>query len=76
MVRVKVKLFAAPGLALESRELHLELDESATMKDILDQLPLKDKSYLYMVREGIRLNADSRLNDGDEVLVFPPIAGG
>ncbi len=76
MVRVKVKLFAAPGLALESRELHLELDESATMKDILDQLPLKDKSYLYMVREGIKLNADSRLNDGDEVLVFPPIAGG
>ncbi len=76
MVRVKVKLFAAPGLALESRELHLELDESATMKDILDHLPLKDKSYLYMVREGIRLNFDSRVNDGDEVLVFPPIAGG
>lgn len=76
MVRVKVKIFGAPSLALESRELTLELDENATTRDLLDSIPVKDKDYLYIVREGIRLNPSSKLNDGDEIFVVPPIAGG
>lgn len=73
---MKVKLFGAPALALETKELVLELDENATAHDLLDRVPVKDKNYLYMVRDGIRLEAKSRLNDGDELLIFPPIAGG
>jgi molybdopterin converting factor small subunit len=75
-LRVKVKVFGAPSLALEKKELTLELTEDATTEDLLNSLPVKDKNYLYVVREGIRLNSKSKINDGDEILVVPPIAGG
>ena len=75
-LRVKVKVFGAPSLALESKELTLVLRENATTEDLLKSVPIKDPSYLYIVREGVRLNSSSRLNDGDEILIVPPIAGG
>jgi molybdopterin converting factor small subunit len=75
-VRVRVKIFAAPALALESRELTLELNDNATTEDLLNSISLKERNYVYIVREGIRLNRSSKLNDGDEVLIIPPIAGG
>lgn len=71
-----MKIFGAPSLALESRELTLELKENATTEDLLNSVSVKDRDYLYIVREGIRLNPSSKLNDGDEVLIVPPIAGG
>lgn len=73
---VKVKVFGAPSLALERKELTIELNDNATTDDLLQSLPVKDKDYLYIVREGIRLNSKSKINDGDEILVVPPIAGG
>ena len=75
-LRVKVKVFGAPSLALEKKELTLELTENATTEDLLNSLPVNDKNYLYVVREGIRLDSKSKINDGDEILVVPPIAGG
>ena len=75
-VHVKVKVFGAPSFALEGKELTLELKEDATTEDLLKTIQVKDPNYLYVVREGIRLNASSKLNDGDEILVVPPIAGG
>jgi molybdopterin converting factor small subunit len=73
---VKVRVFGAPSLALERKELTIELKDNATTEDLLQSLPVKDKDYLYVVREGIRLNSRSKINDGDEILVVPPIAGG
>jgi molybdopterin converting factor small subunit len=73
---VKVKIFGAPSLALEMRELTLELSDDATAEDLLNSVSVKDKNYLYIVREGIRLTKSSKLNDGDEILLVPPIAGG
>lgn len=75
-IRVGVKIFAAPALALESKEMTLELNDNATTEDLLDSISLKERNYIYIVREGIRLNRSSKLNDGDEVLIIPPIAGG
>jgi molybdopterin converting factor small subunit len=74
--RVKVKIFGAPSLALEIRELTLQLGKDATAEDLLNSISIKDKNYLYIVREGIRLTRSSKLKDGDEILVVPPIAGG
>jgi molybdopterin converting factor small subunit len=74
--RVKVKIFGAPSLALEIRELTLQLGKDATAEDLLNSIPIKDKNYLYIVREGIRLTRSSKLKDGDEILLVPPIAGG
>jgi molybdopterin converting factor small subunit len=73
---VKVRVFGAPSLALERKELTIELKDNATTEDLLQSLPVKDEDYLYVVRAGIRLNSRSRINDGDEILVVPPIAGG
>ncbi len=75
-MKVKVKIFGVPALALESREVTLELKENATTDDLLNSISVEDKDYLYVVRGGIRLNRSTKLNDGDEVLVVPPIAGG
>jgi molybdopterin converting factor small subunit len=74
-VKVQVKVFGAPSLALESRELTLEFGEDTTTGDLLNSISVKDKDYVYIVREGLRLNPSSELNDGDEILVVPPIAG-
>jgi molybdopterin converting factor small subunit len=75
-VRVTVKIFGAPSLALEVRELKLLLGKDATAADLLNSISTQDKKYLYLVRDGIRLNKSSKLNDGDEILLVPPIAGG
>ena len=74
--RVKVKIFGAPSLALEVKELTLQLGKDATAEDLLNSVAVKDKNYLYIVREGIRLTRSSKLEDGDEILLIPPIAGG
>ena len=73
---MQVKIFGAPSIALESRELTLELVEDATAEDLLDSVSVQDKDYLYIVREGVRLTPSSKLRDGDEILLVPPIAGG
>ncbi len=74
--RVKVKIFGAPSLALEVKEFTLQLEKDATAEDLLNSVEVKDKNYLYIVREGIRLTRSSKLEDGDEILLVPPIAGG
>ena len=73
---VRVKIFGAPSMALEMRELTLELSSDATAEELLDSIPIQDRNYLYIVREGIRLTRSSKLKDGDEILLVPPIAGG
>jgi molybdopterin converting factor small subunit len=75
-LRVKVKIFGAPSLALERTEMTIDLTENATAEDLLQSLPVKDTNYLYVVRDGIRLGSGAKLNDGDEILIVPPIAGG
>jgi molybdopterin converting factor small subunit len=75
-LKVRVKVFGAPSFALERKELTIELNENATTEDLLKSLPLKDKDYLYVVRAGIRLDSRATINDGDEILIVPPIAGG
>ena len=73
---VRVKIFGAPSMALEMRELTLELSKNATADELLNSIPIQDRNYLYIVREGIRLTRSSKLIDGDEILLVPPIAGG
>jgi len=74
-IRVIVRIFAAPALALESQECKIKLSKDATVEDLLKLVPL-ESNYIYIVREGIRLTKASALNDGDEILIVPPIAGG
>ena len=74
-MKVRVKVFGAPSLALERKEMTIELAEDATADDLLRSLPV-NKDYVYVVRAGVRLGSNAKINDGDEILVVPPIAGG
>jgi molybdopterin converting factor small subunit len=75
-MKVKVKLYGSSPGGVEKSELELNLREDATAQDAIDKLPVRDKIYLYVVRNGVRLDQDAPLNDGDELLVFPPVTGG
>lgn len=75
-MKVKVKLYGSSANGLEKTELELDLHDDATTQDAIDRLPVRDRIYLYVVRNGVRLNQDARLRDGDELLVFPPVTGG
>ena len=75
-MKVKVKIFAAPSMTLETQDLTVELSQNSTIEDLLNSIPLNEKKYVYIVREGIRLTSTSRVNDGDEILIVPPITGG
>jgi len=75
-LRGRVKLYGASAGGLEKSELELELREDATTQDAINELPVRDRVYLYVVRDGIRLSQEARLRDGDELLVFPPVTGG
>jgi molybdopterin converting factor small subunit len=75
-IRVRVKIFGAPSLALECKELTFELNEQATIGDLLKHLPIEDRDYVYVVRAGIRLKSSTKLEDDDEIMVVPSIAGG
>lgn len=75
-MRVKIKLYGASTSGLEKSELQLDLREDATTQDLIDRLPVRDRVYLYVVRDGMRLAQDARLTEGDVLLVFPPVTGG
>jgi molybdopterin converting factor small subunit len=75
-LKVKIKLYGASASGLEKSELELDLREDATTQDAVNQLPVRDRVYLYVVRDGMRLSQDARLRDGDTLLVFPPVTGG
>ena len=75
-MKVRVKLYGYSPQALKKDELELDLREGATTQDAIDSLPILDKVYLYVVRNGVRLDKHIALTDGDELLVFPPVTGG
>jgi molybdopterin converting factor small subunit len=78
---IRVKLMASlrsklpPGSQLGTAQL--QLDEGATVTTLLDQLGIAGGHvHLVMVNGEMEPDRQRRLTDGDEVVVFPPVAGG
>jgi MoaE-MoaD fusion protein len=78
----KIKLFASLREAAGRSELDWELEEGATVavlrSDLRERLPDIEEE---IGRAWIAVNQqyatpDSRLEDGDEVALFPPVSGG
>ena len=81
-IEVKVKLFAIYQEAFETPELDLVLPQQTTVGNVLETL-IVQKPYLSKWREvtrfGINLQfveADTPLQNGDEVVLIPPVSGG
>ena len=78
-MKVNVKLFATLRKYLPSQAKHqvsLELSDDATIRQVLDQLSVPEPDVAFVFVNSKREELDHTLSDGDELGVFPPIAGG
>jgi molybdopterin synthase catalytic subunit len=81
-MQVTVRLFARLHEVVGSRKLVRELEEGATLEDLLQELhaefpDLRDLAARTFVALNHQLAAPSDcLHDGDEVALFPPVSGG
>ncbi|MGF1515591.1 MAG: MoaD/ThiS family protein [Elainellaceae cyanobacterium] len=82
MITVTVKLFAAYQEACERSELMLELPEQASVRSVADRLIAEHpelEPWRSQTRYGINLQfvePDTALQQGDEVVLIPPVSGG
>ncbi len=81
-IEVKVKLFAVYQEVFDASEIDLMLPASAQVSDVLASL-IEQKPQLAKWREvtrfGVNLKfveADTFLQEGDEVVLIPPVSGG
>jgi molybdopterin converting factor small subunit len=81
MLRIRVLLFARYAELLGQNELEVAVSAPATVRTVLDtlrarvggsQLPLSP----LVARNQVQAQLDTALEDGDEVAVLPPLAGG
>jgi molybdopterin converting factor small subunit len=73
-MKVKVKLFASLRKFGPDEQV-IELPEGATIDDAIDSLNIP-KISLLRILNGEHRPAKHLLRDGDELALFPPIAGG
>ena len=81
-INVTVKLFAAYQEAYGVSELMLELPPETTVALVLDQLVNEHpelNQWRNLTRFGVNLQfvePDTTLQNGDEVVLIPPVSGG
>ncbi len=81
-INVTVKLFAAYQEAYQVSELILELPPETTVALVLDQLINEHpelNQWRNLTRFGVNLQfvePDTTLQNGDEVVLIPPVSGG
>ncbi len=81
-ITITVKLFAAYQEAYGLPELTLEFPDSTPVKAVCDRLISEHpelEQWRNLTRFGINLafvEPDTTLNDGDEVVLIPPVSGG
>ena len=77
-VRVKLHAILRKFLPPESKDnaLVLELPDGATVSEVITRLGIPPKFAGMFVAGDQTLEAGSRLRDGQELSIFPPLAGG
>ena len=89
---IEVKFFATFREVFESKSVQMEVGTGATVKDLLNLVCNTHerrervfdngrlKPHIVVMKNGRHIQhlkgLASKLNDGDTILVFPPIAGG
>ena len=74
-MKVNVKLFASLRTFGPNEEV-IELPEQATIDDVVRSLKIPGTIRLLRIVNGEHRPADHVLKDGDELSLFPPLAGG
>ncbi len=88
-MKVKVKLFATlarhipetvrvsmRSIKNSSRPFEVDLPDGSSVADLLNHLDLPGEEFKVAFVNGRARPLDSKLNDGDDVGIFPPIGGG
>lgn len=80
-MKILVKLFG--GIKSEKKfpkneegDLIVEVNETYSVAQLIDFLNLNKKPFIVVLNGIILNNLSCQLNDGDEISLFPPIAGG
>ena len=74
-MNVKVKLFASLRQFGPDEQV-AEFPEGTTINDVVQELRIPPTIRLLRIVNGEHRPDDHRLQDGDELALFPPIAGG
>jgi molybdopterin converting factor small subunit len=80
-VRVEVRLFATLAQAAPSYRagdpFEVELQDSATLSDVIEYLAISsDSVHLVMLNGRIVHDRLARLHENDRIGLFPPVGGG
>ena len=74
-MKVKIKLFASLR-EYGPEEQIIELPDNATIEDVINLLNLPKKIPLLRIVNGEHRPPKHHLKEGDDLALFPPIAGG
>lgn len=80
-MKVVVKLFGGIKseknfLTNEQKDLIVETEKPLTIYELIDFLSLNKKPFIVVLNGVILNNLSIQIKDGDEISLFPPIAGG
>lgn len=81
--KLKVKFFVVKycivkvtvQLVREGKEMEIDLPDKATVKDLLKKIGYRVQGSV-VVKDGLPIVEDERLNDGDKLQVFLAASGG
>ena len=79
-MKLEVKLFAnfqeylPPGS--EKYSCRLDLEDGTTIGQVLEKLKIPDSDPMITLVNGIHRTFEDRLEPGDVLSIFPPVAGG
>lgn len=75
-MNVEVKLFATFRNG-RFKKKNIEIVENETkVRDLLNDLGIKEEEVALIIVNGIHSNVDRKLEEGDVLALFPPVAGG
>lgn len=79
-MEVRVKLYAGlrryrPGLAI-GRSFPCPVPDGTTVGRLFDEIGVPATIVAIILVNGIQADREHRLRDGDEVALWPPVAGG
>ena len=73
---IQLKLFAALTPLSPDNSDRISIQPGVSVREMLDQLDIPTvKAHLIFIN-GVKKSLESRLNGGERVGIFPPVAGG
>jgi len=74
-MRVHVRFFGSLA-AKRGDAVEVSLEDGSTLSQLLERVGLQRPDLSLVVLNGSQVVADAPLNDGDQVMLIPPVIGG